>query len=38
VAAATDATYYALNDELPSGVTSMPTLSGPDDECEGSSS
>jgi len=38
VAAATDATYYALNDKLPSGVKSMPTLTGPDYECEGSPS
>jgi hypothetical protein len=38
VAAATDATYYALNDKLPSGVKSMPTLSGPNYECEGSPS
>jgi hypothetical protein len=38
VAAATDATYYALNDALPPGVTSIPALSGPDYLCEGSPS
>jgi hypothetical protein len=29
VAAATDATYYAIHDELPPGVTSIPALAGP---------
>jgi PKD domain/CHAP domain len=38
VAAATDATYYALNGQLPPGVTSIPTLTGPDFLCEGSPS
>ncbi len=38
VAAATDATYYALNDALPTGVTSIPALAGPDFLCEGSPS
>jgi PKD repeat protein len=38
VAAATDATYYALNDQLPAGVTSIPALTGPDYLCEGSPS
>ena len=38
VAAATDATYYALHDALPPGVTSIPTLTGPDYSCEGSPS
>jgi PKD domain-containing protein/CHAP domain-containing protein len=38
VAAAKDATYYALNDKLPAGVTSMPALTGSNNECEGSPS
>lgn len=35
VAAATYATYHARGDRLPAGVTSIPTLSGPDFLCAG---
>jgi hypothetical protein len=37
-AVATDATYYAVHDAWPSGVTSIPAAGAPDFECEGSPS